>query len=202
MPYWRKMRGHNKTRGMEWGKKLKELHRSRYSTSFACVPGLFSQSKYLIDFILRRRKQFGFFFFTKENSPCFMVNQSSCDMWTGLDYLIQEFTQVSAASLVLLDYYNRDDTHILYYKITLTWCPQSIICRFIILLQIMTEKKNQRGYDWCTPVRVPRCLLMIFLFLLPGGPSAARFAGNQLVNLLSLLNDHNEPTVLKMVGNQ
>ena len=41
-----------------------------------------------------------------------------------------------------------------------------------------------------------------FLFLLPGGPSAARFAGNQLVNLLSLLNDHNEPTVLKMVGNQ
>ncbi|CAH3033528.1 unnamed protein product, partial [Porites lobata] len=31
-----------------------------------------------------------------------------------------------------------------------------------------------------------------------GGPSAARFAGNQLVNLLSLLNDHNEPTVLKM----
>lgn len=40
------------------------------------------------------------------------------------------------------------------------------------------------------------------LFLLLGGPSAARFAGNQLVNLLSLLNDPNEPTVLKMVGNQ
>lgn len=45
-------------------------------------------------------------------------------------------------------------------------------------------------------------MLMIFLFLLLGGPSAARFAGNQLVNLLSLLNDPNEPTVLKMVGNQ
>lgn len=45
-------------------------------------------------------------------------------------------------------------------------------------------------------------MFMIFLFLLLGGPSAARFAGNQLVNLISLLNDPNEPTVLKMVGNQ
>ena len=41
-----------------------------------------------------------------------------------------------------------------------------------------------------------------FFFLLLGGPSAARFAGNQLVNLLSLLNDPNEPIILKMVGNQ
>ncbi|XP_078355164.1 armadillo-like helical domain-containing protein 2 [Oculina patagonica] len=31
-----------------------------------------------------------------------------------------------------------------------------------------------------------------------GGPSAAKFAGNQLVNLLSVLNNPSEPTVLKM----
>ena len=45
-----------------------------------------------------------------------------------------------------------------------------------------------------------KCLLSLFIFLnlFLGGPSAAKFAGNQLVNLLSLLN--NEPSIqLKMV---
>lgn len=36
-------------------------------------------------------------------------------------------------------------------------------------------------------------------FILIGGKSAAKFAGNQLVNLLSVLNNLNEPTALKMV---
>ncbi|XP_015759059.1 PREDICTED: uncharacterized protein LOC107338339 [Acropora digitifera] len=32
-----------------------------------------------------------------------------------------------------------------------------------------------------------------------GGPVAAKFAGNQLINLCGLLNDPNEPPLLKMV---
>lgn len=36
-------------------------------------------------------------------------------------------------------------------------------------------------------------------FIILGGPVAAKFAGNQLINLLSLLNNPNEPAVLKMV---
>ena len=42
-------------------------------------------------------------------------------------------------------------------------------------------------------------MFFFILILLLGGPSAAKFAGNQLVNLLSVLNNPNEPTALKMV---
>ena len=42
-------------------------------------------------------------------------------------------------------------------------------------------------------------LVLFILISFLGGPSAAKFAGNQLVNLLSVLNNSNEPTVLKMV---
>ena len=42
-------------------------------------------------------------------------------------------------------------------------------------------------------------MISAVLFFSLGGPSAAKFAGNQLVNLLSLLNNPHEPTMLKMV---
>lgn len=44
-------------------------------------------------------------------------------------------------------------------------------------------------------------ILSICVLSSSGGPAAAKFAGNQLVNLLSILNNPNEPTTLKMVGN-
>ena len=43
------------------------------------------------------------------------------------------------------------------------------------------------------------CNVLYSYFIRIGGPSAAKFAGNQLVNLLSVLNNLNEPTALKMV---